>query len=105
MEQVATFPLLLTVAEVARLFRMTQAAIRRMIRAKEMPALKIGKEYRIAEHVVQSMLQPLTEHNLAEAGFGLWKGRRHPRGEDWVRKQRRGPAKTLEELLREMETL
>lgn len=98
-----TLPRLLTVEEVARIFRLTPAAIRRMIRAREFPALRIGREYRIPERVVENMLGSLNEGNLKDAAFGLWKGSGSPRGETWVRKHRDSDRRSLEEILKDLE--
>jgi excisionase family DNA binding protein len=99
-----TYPHLLTVDEFAQIFRLTQAAIRRMIRSKEIPAIKIGKEYRIAEQVVHNLLNPISEENLEHAGFGLWKGKNNPKGEVWVENHRKKNAKNLDALLKELES-
>ncbi len=95
---------LFTVKEIAQVFRLTDAAIRRMIRDKELPAIQIGREYRISRHVVEKILHPLHNGNLKATGFGLWKDKKNPRGEDWVRRHRDTDKKTLEELLKELET-
>jgi excisionase family DNA binding protein len=95
----STLPQLFTVDEVAKIFRLTQAAIRRMIRAKELPAIKFGKEYRIPQSVIQNILNPLTDANLKDAGFGLWKTEKSPRGEAWVRKTRDSDTRGLSEYL------
>lgn len=95
---------LFTVKEIAQVFRLTDAAIRRMIRDKELPAIQIGREYRIPRHVVEKILHPLHEGNLKATGFGLWKNKKNPRGEDWVRRYRDADKRTLEELLKDLET-
>lgn len=100
---IKAFPQLLTVEEVAQIFRLTQAAIRRMIRAHELPAVRIGKEYRIPRHIIENILSPLSEDNLKEAAFGLWKGKKYPSGETWVRHFRDSDPRTLEEMLKELE--
>ena len=98
------YPQLLTVDEFATIFKLTQAAIRRMIRDKEIPAIKIGKEYRISEQVVHNLLNPLTEASKAVAGFGLWKGKNNPKGETWVETHRKNNNKSLQTLLEELES-
>lgn len=96
------YPSLLTVDEFAQIFKLTQAAIRRMIRDKEIPAIKIGKEYRISEQVVHNLLNPLSENNLEHAGFGLWKNKNNPKGETWVSEHRKKNPKDLDSLLKEL---
>lgn len=97
------FPQLLTVSEVAGIFRLTQAAIRRMVRAKEIPAIRIGKEYRIPKQVVHNILNPLTEQTLKEAGFGIWAHEKNPEGSKWLRSQRAKERRTLVEVIKEIE--
>lgn len=104
MQQIFHYPSLLTVEEVALAFRLTRAAIRRMIRAKEIPAIKIGKEYRIPEQVVKNLLNPLTEQSLTDAAFGLWKGGKYPSGPEWVHEHRKKNKKNLDELLEALKT-
>lgn len=101
-ETSSIFPQLFTVDEVARVFRFTRAAIRRMIRAQELPAIRIGKEYRIPRQVVENILNPLTEKNLEAAAYGLWRGKKYPEGAQWVRHHRDTDTRTLEELLEEL---
>lgn len=105
MEAQALISPLVTVEEVAHLVRLTPAAIRRMIRAREIPATRIGREYRIPRRVVENWLAPLNETNLKEAAFGLWKGKKHPPGEEWVREHREKDPRSLEEILAELESV
>ncbi len=103
-QAVATLPLLFTVDEVAKIFRLTQAAIRRMIRDKEIPAIKLGKEYRIPQQVVQNILNPLTQANLTTAGFGVFKGKKLPSAEEFVRQIRDDDPRGLNEYLADLNT-
>lgn len=98
-----TFPQLLTVSEVADIFRLTQAAIRRMVRAREIPAIRIGKEYRIPKQVVHNILNPLTDQTLKEAGFGIWTHKKNPEGSQWLRRQRSQERRTLAEVIKDIE--
>lgn len=97
------FPQLFTVKEVAQIFRLTEGAIRRMVRAKEIPAIRIGKEYRISGQVLQNILHPLSDQNLKEAAFGLWKTGKSPEGSKWVRTHRDTDVRSLNELLKDLE--
>jgi excisionase family DNA binding protein len=47
---------LLTVAEVARLLRVSNMTVYRLIKAGELPALRVGKNYRIREADLQAFL-------------------------------------------------
>ena len=48
---------LLTIAEVADRLRVNQKTIRRWIDAKELPAFKLGRQWRISEQNVRQFLQ------------------------------------------------
>lgn len=100
----STLPQLFTVDEVAQIFRLTQAAIRRMIRTKELPAIKFGKEYRIPQSVIQNILNPLNSATFKDAGFGLWKAAKLPRGETWLRKKRDTDPRDLSDYLKDLDT-
>jgi excisionase family DNA binding protein len=46
----------LTVAEVASLLRVSNMTVYRLIKAGDLPALRIGKSYRVPEHEVDRYL-------------------------------------------------
>ncbi len=48
---------LLTIAEVADRLRVNQKTIRRWIDAKELPAFKLGRQWRISEQNLRQFLQ------------------------------------------------
>ena len=48
---------LLTIAEVADRLRVDQKTIRRWIDAKELPAFKLGRQWRISEQNLRQFLQ------------------------------------------------
>jgi len=50
-------PSLLTVAEVADLFRVSSMTVYRLIRNGELPAVRVGRSYRVREDDLQSYLQ------------------------------------------------
>ena len=50
-------PALLTVAEVAELFRVSSMTVYRLIRNGELPAVRVGRSYRVREEDLQSYLQ------------------------------------------------
>lgn len=52
-----TTPQLLTVAEVAELFRVSSMTVYRLIRNGELPAVRVGRSYRVSEEDLQSYLQ------------------------------------------------
>ena len=47
---------LMTVAEVADVLRVSNMTVYRLIKAGELPALRIGKNYRIREHDLETYL-------------------------------------------------
>ena len=62
-------PRFLTVAEVAQLARVSRMTVYRMVHAGELPAIRVGKSFRVPEAAVEDMLSeglPLPE-STAEA--------------------------------------
>ena len=53
----ASLPPLLTIQEVADRLRVNQKTIRRWIDAKELPAFKLGRQWRISEQNLRQFLQ------------------------------------------------
>lgn len=95
---------LLTVLEVARFLRLSVGAVRNLIVKKEIPALRLGKQYRIPKHVIDNLLSPLMGEAPEDLGFGLWKGRRETKDSvKYVnRLRKREEEKPLELILREL---
>jgi excisionase family DNA binding protein len=62
-------PRFLTVAEVAQLARVSRMTVYRMVHAGDLPAIRVGKSFRVPEAAVEEMLSeglPLPE-STAEA--------------------------------------
>ncbi|WP_156252969.1 helix-turn-helix domain-containing protein [Pseudactinotalea terrae] len=62
-------PRFLTVAEVAQLARVSRMTVYRMVHAGDLPAIRVGKSFRVPEAAVQEMLSeglPLSD-TAAEA--------------------------------------
>ncbi len=59
------------VNEVARIFRLTPRAVRALIRAGELPAIRLGREYRIPKPIIDAFFDnPLKSNFLPEdVGF------------------------------------
>lgn len=92
---------LLTVREVAEILRLSVGAVRNLIVQQEIPALRLGKQYRIPKYVIDNLLSPLLGESAESLGFGIWQGRedsaRH------VRKIRqREESKSLDTILEEL---
>lgn len=56
-------PRFMTVAEVADLMRVSRMTVYRMIQRGEMPAIRVGKSFRVPEAAVRQLI---------EAGLGEW---------------------------------
>lgn len=97
-------PQLLTVPEVARILRLSVGAVRNLINKKEIPALRLGKQYRVPKYVIDNLLFPLMGESPEALGFGLWKGRK--KTEDSVgtvnRMRKKEESKSLAEILEEL---
>lgn len=65
-----------TVEEFAKIFKLSPEAVRTLIREGEISAIRIGKQYRIPQIVVDRYFaQALSPE---ERGFGMWKQGRIP---------------------------
>lgn len=65
------YPMVYTVEEFARIFKLSPEAVRHLIRRGEIPAIRIGKQYRIPQDVVDRYFaQALAPE---ERGFGMWR--------------------------------
>ena len=53
------FPELFTAEEVAKILRTTPQNVRKMLRLGIIPSLKVGREYRVPEHVLITLLHSL----------------------------------------------
>ncbi len=63
-----------TVEEVAAIFRIPKRTVRRLIHRGELPAIRLGRLYRVPKAVIDEMfaLAPVPEPP-EEFGFGMWK--------------------------------
>ncbi|SED57211.1 helix-turn-helix domain-containing protein [Ruania alba] len=52
----ATAPRFLTVAEVAEMARVSRMTVYRMVHSGELPAIRVGKSYRVPQAAVEEML-------------------------------------------------
>ncbi|HIC91471.1 MAG TPA: DNA-binding protein [Syntrophaceae bacterium] len=70
MAKVLDYPDVYTVEEFANIFKISVEAVRNLIRKGEIPAIKIGKQYRIPRSVVDRYFaQAATPEDM---GFGMW---------------------------------
>lgn len=66
---------LLTVAEVADLFRVSSMTVYRLIRSGELPAVRVGRSYRVTQQDLQAYLEsqvvdPQAMDDLPDASQG-----------------------------------
>jgi len=99
MQQQAPYPEVYTVEEFAKLFKLSPEAVRTFIRKGEIPAIRIGHQYRIPQDIVDRYFaQTLSPE---ERGFAMW--RRKPVASlTYVNKSRDRDRRTPEAFLRDM---
>ena len=66
--------LLLTVAEVADTMRVSNMTVYRLIKSGELPALRVGKNYRLRRSEVQKFLSDRSVHAVHPAQAEMTKG-------------------------------
>lgn len=71
MQQAVNYPEVYTVEEFATLFKLSPEAVRTLIRKGEVSAIRIGKQYRIPQDVVNRYFAQALPPE--ERGFGIWK--------------------------------
>lgn len=59
---------LLTVSEVASLMRVSNMTVYRLIKSRQLPALKVGKNYRIRESDMETYLMDRTVGGMGSSG-------------------------------------
>jgi len=71
MNEAIKYPEVYNVAEFAKIFKVSPEAIRNLIRNGEIPAIKIGKQYRIPKTIVERYFAQVATPE--ELGFGMWR--------------------------------
>jgi excisionase family DNA binding protein len=71
MHKTATYPKVYRVDEFAKIFKLSAEAVRSLIHKGEIPAIHIGKQYRISQDVVDRYFAQALPPE--ERGFGMWK--------------------------------
>lgn len=63
--------------QVARIFKLTPRAVRTLIRNGDLPAIRLGKHYRIPQSVIDGLFASAvkTDWSPEDLGFGIWKTR------------------------------
>lgn len=95
---------LLTVQEVAHILRLSPGAVRSLIMHKEIPAIRLGKQFRIPRHIIDNLLSPLMGQTPEALGYGMWKGKKRIKDSvEYVNCLReKDESKTLDEIVREL---
>lgn len=71
MQLPVTYPTVYTVEEFAKIFKLSPEAVRNLIRKQEIAAMRIGKQYRISQEIVDRYFAQATSPE--ERGFGMRK--------------------------------
>ena len=75
-KKAASYSAVYTVEEFAKIFKLSLQSVRALIRTGEIPAIRIGKQHRIPQAVVDHYFAQATLPT--ERGFGMWKKNRVP---------------------------
>ena len=63
-----------TVDEVAAIFRVPSDTVRRLIRRGDLPAIRLGRVYRVPKSVIDAYFDlPSATVPIEKLGFGMWK--------------------------------
>ena len=92
-----------TVEEVAGIFKLSRGSVRNLIKKGEIPAIKIGKQYRIPESIIEKFYFQIYKISEPEkAGYGMLKNSNNTGdGLEYVKRVRNN-SKTLDETLQEI---
>ena len=95
-----------TVDEVAAIFRIPADTVRRLIRRGSLPAIRLGRHYRVPKSVVDDYFDlPIATLCPEELGLGMWKD--DPTVEDgptYVNHLRDADTRTLREIVEDLRT-
>ncbi len=99
MAKIINYPEIFTVEEFAKIFKLSPEAVRNLIHKGSIPAIKIGKQYRIPQNVVDWYFAQAISPE--EPDFGMWKG--NPINSlEYINKARNEDDRALEEFLHDM---
>lgn len=71
MQKALTYPEVFSIEEFAKIFKLSPEAVRTLIRKGEILTIRIGKQYRIPQSVVDGYFAQALSPK--ERGFGMWK--------------------------------
>ena len=94
-----------TVEEVAEIFKLSNGSVRNLIKKGEIPAIKIGKQYRIPESIIEMFYSQIYRISDPEkAGYGmLQNNNKIGDGLEYVRKIRE-TSKTVDEIIEDLDS-
>lgn len=96
---------LFTVREVASIFKLSPAAVRQLIQKQELAAIRIGKQFRVPQSVVDEYFRPFQRPHPFP-GFGIFRGKKYPKGIEFENRMRKkNKHQTLEALLDELKKI
>lgn len=96
---------LFTVREVALIFKLSPPAVRHLIQKGELNAIRLGKQFRVPQSVVDHYFKPFQETDPLP-GFGLFKGKKVPKGVSFENKARKKVKhRSLEQLLDDLKQI
>lgn len=99
MQNPITHPPVYTVEEFSKIFKLSPEAVRNLIRQGEIPAIRIGKQYRITQDVVDRYFAQALSPK--ERGFGMWR-QKPVESLTYVNKLRERDRRTPETFLKDM---
>lgn len=93
-----------TVDEVATIFRIPSGTVRRLIQHGELPAIRLGRVYRVPKAVIDSLFDlPVRPEPPEEFGFGIWQETaRDTDAVDYVNRLRDEDTRTLREVVEDL---
>jgi excisionase family DNA binding protein len=95
-----------TVEDVSKIFKITVGSVRNLIKKGIIPAIKIGKQYRIPKHIVDNIFSTFYGASVTEIGFGVLKKHKFEDSVEYVNKIRaKNEHKDFNKILEELENV
>jgi excisionase family DNA binding protein len=93
-----------TVDEVAAIFRVPSGTVRRLIRKGNLPAIRLGRIYRVPKSVIDDYFDlPPASLSPEELGLGMWKDDDTVGdGVEYVNRLRDADTRTLDEIVADL---
>jgi excisionase family DNA binding protein len=93
-----------TVDEVAAILRVPATTVRRLIRKQELPAIRLGRTYRVPKSAIDRLFAvPILGFSPEELGFGMWADDAEIGDSvEYVNRLRESDGRTLREVLEDL---